>query len=164
MALHLARGGLAAAADDERHQTLRLLERLEDVTPFVVVSCLVELAEAAVLTGQVDDAADLLAEAERRLRRLRDTGLLPFAVERVGGLVAAATVTPANGLVEPLSPAEHRVLQFLPTHLSFGEIGEELFVSRNTVKSHAMAIYRKLGVTSRSGAVKEAANLGLLES
>ena len=116
-----------------------------------------------MLTGHVDDATDLLAEAERRLRRLRDTGLLPFAVERVRGLVAAATVSPAADLVDPLSAAERRVLQFLPTHLSFGEIGEELFVSRNTVKSHAMAIYRKLGVTSRSAAVKEAANLGLLQ-
>jgi len=163
VALHLARRGLAAAADEERRRTLPLIERLEDVTPFVVVSCLLELAEAAVLTGHVDDATDLLAEAERRLRRLRDTGLLPFAVERVRGLVAAATVSPAADLVDPLSAAERRVLQFLPTHLSFGEIGEELFVSRNTVKSHAMAIYRKLGVTSRSAAVKEAANLGLLQ-
>jgi LuxR family maltose regulon positive regulatory protein len=137
---------------------------MEDVTPFVVVSSLLELGEAAVLTGRVDDAADLLAEAQRRLRRLRDTGLLPFAVERVGRLVAEATAVPTSDLVEPLSAAERRVLQFLPTHLSFGEIGEELFVSRNTVKSHAMAIYRKLGVTSRSGAVKEAANLGLLEA
>ena len=65
-------------------------------------------------------------------------------------------------LVEPLSPAEVRVLRYLPTHLSFGEIGEALFVSRNTVKSHAMAIYRKLGVTSRSAAVRAAVDAGLI--
>lgn len=53
-------------------------------------------------------------------------------------------------------------MAYLPTHLSFGEIGEILFVSRNTVKSHAMAIYRKLGVTSRSEAVVEARRFGLI--
>jgi len=50
----------------------------------------------------------------------------------------------------------------LPTHLSFGEIGDELFVSRNTVKSHVMAIYRKFGVTSRGSAVAAARALGLV--
>ena len=54
------------------------------------------------------------------------------------------------------------MLAYLQTHLSFGEIGEELFVSRNTVKSHAMAVYRKLAVPSRSAAVAEATRIGLL--
>jgi LuxR family maltose regulon positive regulatory protein len=43
-------------------------------------------------------------------------------------------------------------------------VGEHLFLSANTVKTHALSIYRKLGVTSRSAAVKEAANLGLFET
>ena len=149
-------------ADALRDHAVALLERLEDVTPFVVTGCLIELAEAAILTGKVDDAATMLSEAERRLRRLRDSGLLPFSLARVGRLLAARSVRRDTHLVEPLSPAELRVLAWLPTHLSFGEIGEELFVSRNTVKSHAMAIYRKLGVTSRSAAVKEAVGLGLV--
>ncbi len=46
--------------------------------------------------------------------------------------------------------AEFRVLGYLPTHLTFAEIGAELFISRHTVHSHATAIYRKFGVTSRS--------------
>ena len=61
-----------------------------------------------------------------------------------------------------LTTAELRVLQFLPTHLSFEQIGKELFVSRNTVKSQAIAAYRKLGVTSRTEAVERAQALGLL--
>ena len=65
-------------------------------------------------------------------------------------------------LVEPITQAELRVLAYLPTHLSFGEIGSALYVSRNTVKSHAMAIYRKLGVASRSEAVVEARRIGLI--
>ena len=157
-----ARFGDTARADSERHHTTGLLARLEDIMPFTAAGSVLELAEAAALTGQIDDAMVLLADADRRLRRLRDTGLLPFAFERVGALVAARSARPASHLVDPLSPAELRVLTWLPTHLSFGEIGEELFLSRNTVKSHAMAIYRKLGVTSRSAAVREANGLGLL--
>ena len=64
----------------------------------------------------------------------------------------------------PLSPAELRLLHFLPTHLSFREIAEELFVSANTVKTQARSIYRKLGVSSRAEAVACARTAGLLEA
>ena len=62
-----------------------------------------------------------------------------------------------------LTAAEVRVLQFLPTHHSLGDIAEALFVSRNTIKSHVIAIYRKLGVTGRSQAVEMARGLGYLD-
>jgi hypothetical protein len=52
------------------------------------------------------------------------------------------------------------VLPYLATHLSFPEIGDRLYLSRHTVKSHAMAIYRKLNVTSRNDAVERARELG----
>ena len=57
---------------------------------------------------------------------------------------------------------ELRVLHFLPTNLTLSGIGERLFVSRNTAKSHVAAIYRKLGITSRSEAVELARRSGLL--
>ena len=47
-----------------------------------------------------------------------------------------------------MTAAELRLLPYLATHLSFPEIGQRLHLSRHTVKSHAMAIYRKLNVTS----------------
>jgi LuxR family maltose regulon positive regulatory protein len=56
-----------------------------------------------------------------------------------------------------------RVLQYLPTHLSVGEIAERLYLSRNTVKTHTVAIYRKLGTTTRSGAVDVARTAGLID-
>ena len=56
------------------------------------------------------------------------------------------------------------MLQFLPTHLSFPEIADELFVSRNTVKTHVRAVYRKLMVSSRNDAVSRARDAGLLEA
>jgi len=46
--------------------------------------------------------------------------------------------------------------------LTLTEIGEILFVSRNTVKTHVVSIYRKLGATDRSEAVGRARELGLL--
>jgi len=55
-----------------------------------------------------------------------------------------------------------RVLHLLPTHKSLAQIADELFVSRNTIKSQAAAIYRKLGVESRSEAVSRAEARGLL--
>jgi LuxR family maltose regulon positive regulatory protein len=64
---------------------------------------------------------------------------------------------------EALTRAELRVLQFLPTHLSFLEIAEHLYVSTNTVKTHARAVYRKLAASSRSEAVLHARQAGLLE-
>ena len=58
--------------------------------------------------------------------------------------------------------AELRLLPLLATHLSFREIGTRLFVSRNTVKTQAISVYRKLGVSSRSDAIDHAARLGLI--
>jgi LuxR family maltose regulon positive regulatory protein len=62
-----------------------------------------------------------------------------------------------------LTSAELRVLQLLPTHLSFEQIGGRLSVSRNTVKTQAIAAYRKLGVSSRSEAVERARSLGMIQ-
>jgi DNA-binding CsgD family transcriptional regulator len=49
-----------------------------------------------------------------------------------------------------LTAAELRLLPLLSTHLSFPQIAQEMFLSRYTIKSEAMSIYRKLGVSSRS--------------
>ncbi len=65
--------------------------------------------------------------------------------------------------VSSLTGAELRLLPLLATHLSFPEIAGKLFVSRHTVKSETMSLYRKLGVSSRSQAVAQACELGLLE-
>jgi ATP/maltotriose-dependent transcriptional regulator MalT len=62
-----------------------------------------------------------------------------------------------------LSRAEMRVLQLLPTHLSLSEIGDRLHISRNTVKSHVAAVYRKLGCSTRNEVVVRGRDLGLLE-
>jgi LuxR family transcriptional regulator, maltose regulon positive regulatory protein len=65
-------------------------------------------------------------------------------------------------LREPLSPAEARVLRYLPTKLSAPEIAGELYLSVNTVKTHMRHLYDKLGAHRRHEAVEQARALGLL--
>ena len=65
------------------------------------------------------------------------------------------------GVSAPTS-AELRLLPMLASHLSFPQIGAELFLSPHTVKSEAISIYRKLGVCSRAQAVVRSRELGLL--
>jgi LuxR family maltose regulon positive regulatory protein len=75
-----------------------------------------------------------------------------------------ASVTTGNaGVVgaSSLTAAELRLLPLLPTHLSYAEIGDQLHVSKNTVKTQAYSAYRKLGVSSRSEAVARTRELGL---
>ena len=54
------------------------------------------------------------------------------------------------------------MLELLPTHLTEAQIAEQLFVSRNTVKSHLKGVYRKLEVATRAEAVERARDSGLL--
>jgi LuxR family transcriptional regulator, maltose regulon positive regulatory protein len=75
----------------------------------------------------------------------------------------AQTSDPAGAWAMSLTGAELRLLPYLATHLMFAEIASRLFISRNTVKSEAVAIYRKLGVSSRSDAIERAVELGLLD-
>ena len=65
-------------------------------------------------------------------------------------------------LPDPLTEAEVRVLEKLPQRLTYLDMASELHLSLNTVKTHLRHTYMKLGVTSRSSAVKRATSLGLL--
>jgi LuxR family maltose regulon positive regulatory protein len=64
--------------------------------------------------------------------------------------------------LEPLSDSEIRVLRYLPTNLSMRQIGSELYVSHNTVRTHIGHLYAKLGTHTRAEAVARARALGLL--
>jgi LuxR family transcriptional regulator, maltose regulon positive regulatory protein len=65
-------------------------------------------------------------------------------------------------LIDPLSQSEVRVLRYLPTNLSAGEIARELSVSVNTVRTHMRHIFAKLGAHRRTDVVERARALGLL--
>jgi LuxR family maltose regulon positive regulatory protein len=65
-------------------------------------------------------------------------------------------------LVEPLSEREREVLRLLESDLDGPDMARELTLSLATVRTHTRNIYAKLGVNSRSAAVRRAAELGLL--
>jgi LuxR family maltose regulon positive regulatory protein len=68
----------------------------------------------------------------------------------------------ATSLAHPLTEREEAVLHLLQGTLSLREIGQELHLSANTIKTHAQAIYRKLGVSTRHDAVLHGHDAGLL--
>jgi LuxR family maltose regulon positive regulatory protein len=86
--------------------------------------------------------------------------LLTAAQRSKGVAVTARNEACAPG--EELTPKELEVLGLLATRLSRNEIGQRLYVSLNTVKTHQRAVYRKLRVEHRSAAVSRAQELGLL--
>ena len=67
-----------------------------------------------------------------------------------------------RALADPLNERELTVLRFLPSNLSAAEIGGELFLSVNTVKTHMRKLYAKLDVHTRAEAVRRGRALGLL--
>ena len=158
LAVH--RGEVAEA----RHQVTRAMRARPACTyaiPFVAVRVRLQLAKACwALTDQAT-ARHLLREIDDILLHRPELGAL---VDEVSDFRAIVNSTdhpgPTGG--PPLTPAELRVLPYLQTHLSMREIGERLFVSRNTVSSEVSSIYRKLGVSARSEAVDRAMEIGLL--
>jgi LuxR family maltose regulon positive regulatory protein len=69
---------------------------------------------------------------------------------------------PAPLIVEPLSDREREVLRLLSAMLSTAEIGTEMYISVNTVKTHLRSIYRKLSAARRGEAVRRARELKLI--
>jgi DNA-binding CsgD family transcriptional regulator len=61
-----------------------------------------------------------------------------------------------------LTPREHEILGLIAEGLSNREIGERLFVSENTVKTHSSRVFDKLGVNRRVQAVQKGKELGLI--
>jgi LuxR family maltose regulon positive regulatory protein len=104
--------------------------------------------EARELLGQAPDPGPLvprlLEQAERSLR----------LVSRQNGSSSTA--------FEELTAREQAILYLLPGGLSAREIGDQLGVTRNTIKTHTKSLYRKLGAAGRREAVARGRQLGLL--
>jgi LuxR family maltose regulon positive regulatory protein len=157
-----ARRGQVCEAHDDVRRAIRLIDALPDFAPWYTAEVRVALARAALRLSDVVTARDLIAGARRDLRRIGDAGLIG---DWIAELEAGAGAASASALPGPaaLTTAELRILGYLPTHLSFREIAGRLYVSANTVKTQAHAVYRKLDASSRSQAVARAAELGLLD-
>lgn len=156
--------GVALAAHGRREEALPALEqgvflRRLWAQPLDLADGLLALAPQVAALGDRPRAAQLLDEAEAILATCASAGVLPdrLAAARRGlGRPAAAAVTSAVAADSELSERELAVLRLLTGALSEREIGQELFLSFNTVHTHVKAIYRKLGVSSRAAAVARA--------
>jgi LuxR family maltose regulon positive regulatory protein len=120
-----------------------------------------DLAEpdGALLWFLLHPTPELLARHARQ--GTAHAALVADILSLLAGHRAAPLAGPPPPL-EPLSDSEIRVLRYLPTNLSMREIGSELFVSHNTVRTHVGHLYAKLGTHTRAEAVARARALGLL--
>ena len=141
-----------------RAQRLRL--RLTYALPSLAIQTRLELARAYLTIADAGGAETMLREIDAVLRRQPDLGTLRSEVDELRASLKTMRADAPGA--STLTEAELRLLPYLTTHLTFREIGERLYVSHNTVRSQAMAVYRKLNATSRNGAVERAHELGLL--
>jgi LuxR family maltose regulon positive regulatory protein len=142
-------------ADLERAQAL--LPQVTYVLAFFAVSLRLEFARIHLALGDGDAARRLLREIDEICAHRPQLGVL---TDDVGAFRADLERTDRE--MASLTAAELRLLPLLTTHLSFREIADRLFVSRNTVKTQAISVYRKLGVSSRGEAIDRASGLGLV--
>ena len=137
----------------------RLRPLLTYALPVGSVQALLEMTRSYITLADPEGAAAVLAQVHDILQQRPDLGVLP---ELAGQLQASLATANARAVgASSLTAAELRLLPLLATHLSYQEIGERLFVSKNTVKTQAYSAYRKLRVSSRSEAVVRARELGL---
>ena len=118
----------------------------------MVPATLRELARAHAANGEADKAAAAERAAQERIAGARDAGALQDK---------APSLRTVDG-VDELSTREIEVLAALGRPGSLREVADQLFISRNTIKTHTRALYGKLGVASREEAVEKGRALGLL--
>ena len=161
-ALVLALVGDKTAASSALATARRLTVAAGAISPWFAVSGRLCQARAAALLGDGATARLLISEARQHMTSdLRASGLAQGLAEADSLLVH---MSDHGGAVGALTTTELRILQFLPSYLTLQQIGEHLFVSQSTVKTHVLSIYRKFGVTSRADAVEYARSWGLVEA
>ena len=155
------RGDRAAAAD-AAHLAVSLARKGAGILE--VAKALLVRAKILEDLGDHETAAASRNEAGALLRGCADAGIaqtLLTAGQRIKG-AAVSSRNQEGTVVEELTAKERELLRLLATRLSRREIGQRLYVSLNTVKTHQRALYRKLGVENRNAAVTRARELGLL--
>jgi LuxR family maltose regulon positive regulatory protein len=163
----LALGSVLAAEGDlvTAERELARAERFfrDEVASVHHAWLLVLLADVQRRRGRLDRAAEALAAARAELEAIADPGRVAELASRAERELAGAREQADGRVAEPPSEAELAVLRLLTTDLSTRGVAAQLFLSPNTVRSHTRALYRKLGVSSRSEAVARATTLGLVD-
>jgi LuxR family maltose regulon positive regulatory protein len=140
----------------------RLRPELTYEMPVLAVQVRIELARVHLALADLAGARTLMQEIDETLRRRPGLGTLVGEAKALRDRLANERGSGSPG-ASALTAAELRLLPLLSTHLSFPQIAAELVLSRNTIKSQVLSIYRKLGASSRNQAVARARALGLLE-
>ena len=158
----LQREGRIEEADAAITRALELAQR--GVASVEIAYALAALADVRHRRGRREEALVLGERARRAVRACTDPGILRELLARIERRLRLPSgrghgSAPAS---EALSDAELAVLRLFPSALSQREIGAELFLSINTVKTHSRSIYRKLDVAARDEAVGRARKLGLI--
>ncbi len=159
-AVYAAQGRLHEARS-ELEQALRARRRWSGISPWPTVEILIRLAPVLLdlddrsgAAARVDEARQLLALSPDGVEAQRTR--LEYLDRLLGGQARAAS------LADPLTEREVAVLRLLRGTLSLREIGRELHLSQNTIKTHVQAIYRKLGVSTRPDAIEKGRESGVL--
>lgn len=154
------RGNMPEARQYVR-QAARLRPLLTYALPVVSVQALLELARTYLALIDPAGVRAVLEQIRGILRQRPELGNLVTATrrldERVSQIIAATPIGASS-----LTTAEIRLVPWLPTRLTYSEIGEKLFISRHTVKTQATSMYHKLGASSRTEAVDRMIELGLV--
>ena len=150
------------AARRELLSAQRLRHLLTYALPYYAVQARIELIRVHLALADLAAARTLMREVDDLLRRRPGLGTLTGEAQALRARLPKERGSSASG-ASALTAAELRLLPLLSTHLSMPEIAEDLFLSRNTIKSQAISIYRKLGASSRNQAVTRSRELGLLE-
>jgi len=120
------------------------------------------LAQAALELGSTTDAARYIDQAQRVGARVADTGTMSERLEELAARLPAVHGGAHANATPELTDRELQVLALLPAGLTTREISEELFLSRNTIKTYLRRIYRKLGAASRDEAIDRARSIGAI--
>ena len=145
-------GALAHQQRGDHTEAARQLENVRRVrrhlrgATWVNADLALRCADVSLDIGDVAGALELAQVASDALQGYPDAGNLPARLQRLEERIS-------RGQDYGLTPAELRLIAFLPTHLSLQEIAERLYLARPTVKTHVASIYDKLGVAGRSEAV-----------
>ncbi|WP_457149164.1 LuxR C-terminal-related transcriptional regulator [Mycobacterium sp. URHB0021] len=156
-----SRGDLAAAVQ-AADTALRLARNGAGILP--IAKALALKAQILAHLGDHHTAAASRREAAALLLGRADTPTTHrlLATAQPNPAVAFTATHPGATISEALTPKELEVLALLATRLSRREIGQRLYISLNTVKTHQRALYRKLAVKNRAAAITRARQLGLL--
>jgi LuxR family transcriptional regulator, maltose regulon positive regulatory protein len=150
--------GAFAEAEEQLGRALELLEI--DSMVLHRAHTLLLLASVRRRHRDLPGARALVERARELIERSADPGILSMLLEQSVRALDTGPYRRVEGA--PLTDRELAVLRLLPARLSNREIGRELYVSVNTVRSHVQAIYRKFEVGTRDEAVAHGRQLGLL--